>query len=470
MAEGSDLPAVRPADVVKIEPGRPSLRRGRRLPRPRAAVILAAGRSERLQSVTGGGSKALVRLGGLALVERSIRTLVAAGIDRIVVVVGYHAGPVAAVAQRAAPGRVQTVVAENWEAGNGASLAAAERALDGEPSFLLVTADHVFADGALQGIQEAGEAAVLVDEHPPGDVLAEATRVAMDGEGSVQKLGKEVPSPVADCGVFLLGPAVFRASIKAQAQGDASLSGALTRLAKDEGLRAVPLDREAWWHDVDTPRDLSHARRLLRTSLRRSSDGPVARFLNRRLSIPISWALAPLRPSPNLLSLIAFAVGITAAALVATGQGLLGGILAQACSILDGVDGEVARLTVGAGPRGALFDGVLDRLGDAALAGGLGVWAVDMGTAPATAVALTTAAVTGSLLSMAIKDRIAALRLRGPSERLLGWLMGGRDGRLLVIALVAILERPALGLAIVAGTSLVASFLRVAGARLPRNI
>jgi CDP-L-myo-inositol myo-inositolphosphotransferase len=407
-------------------------------------------------------------LGGLALVERTIRTLASAGIDRIVVVVGYHAGPVAAVAQRAAHEKVHTVIADDWEAGNGASLAAAERALEGEPSFLLVTADHVFSDGALRGIQEAGEAAVLVDLHPPGDVLAEATRVHMDGEGSVRKLGKDVRSRVADCGVFLLGPSVFRASVRARSQGDASLSAALTNLANEEGLHAVPLEPGAWWHDVDTPEDLAHARRLLRTSLRRSGDGPVARFLNRRVSIPISWVLAPLRPSPNLLSLLAFAVGIVSAALLATGEGLLGGIMAQMCSILDGVDGEVARLTVGAGPRGALFDGVLDRLGDVALAAALGLWAVDSGAAPATAVLLTTAAVTGSLLSMATKDRMAALGLRGPSERLLGWLMGGRDGRLLIIAALAILERPVVALAVVAGTSLVASILRVAGARAPR--
>lgn len=469
MADGSDLPVVRPADVVKIEPGRPAARRGRRLPRPRAAVVLAAGRSERLQAVTGGGSKALVRLGGLALVERSIRTLVAAGIDRIVVVVGYHAGPVAAVAQRAAPGRVQTVIAEDWEAGNGASLAAAERALEDEASFLLVTADHVFSDGALQGIQDAGESAILVDQHAPSDVLAEATRVDVDEDGSVRKLSKEVRSRVADCGVFLLGPAVFRASLRAISQGDASLAGALTRLATDQGLRAVPLERGAWWHDVDTPEDLAHAKRLLRTSLRRSTDGPVARFLNRPLSTPLSWILAPLRPSPNLLSLIAFAVGILGAALVATGEGLGGGVLAQACSILDGVDGEVARLTVRAERRGALLDGVLDRLGDAALAGGLGLWAVDAGTAAGIAVALTTAAVTGSLLSMATKDRMAALGLSGSSERVLGWLLGGRDGRLLIIAVLAILGQPVAALATVAGTSLLATLLRVAGARSPRS-
>jgi 1L-myo-inositol 1-phosphate cytidylyltransferase / CDP-L-myo-inositol myo-inositolphosphotransferase len=403
-------------------------------------------------------------------VERMIRTLVAAGIDRIVVVVGYHAGPVAAVAQRAAPGRVQAVMAEDWEAGNGASLAAAERTLEGEASFLLVTADHVFSDGALLGIQEAGEAAVLVDQNPPGDVLAEATRVDMDADGSVRRLGKELRSGVADCGVFLLGPAVFRASVRAIAQGDATLSGALTGLAGRDGLRAVPLEPGAWWHDVDTPEDLAHARRLLRASLRRSGDGPVARFLNRPLSIPISWILAPLRPSPNLLSLLAFAVGILGAALLGTGAGLAGGILAQACSILDGVDGEVARLTVSAGPRGALLDGFLDRLGDAALAGGLGLWALDAGAAPGTAVVLATAAVAGSLLSMATKDRIAALGLRGPSERVLGWLMGGRDGRLLIIAAFAILNRPVVALAVVAGTSLLASLLRVAGAGRPRMV
>ena len=39
--------------------------------RPRMAVVLAAGRSERLRAVTGGGSKALIQLGGLKLVERA---------------------------------------------------------------------------------------------------------------------------------------------------------------------------------------------------------------------------------------------------------------------------------------------------------------------------------------------------------------------------------------------------------------
>jgi hypothetical protein len=45
-------------------------------------VVLAAGRSQRLESVTGSGSKALLRLGGLSLVERAARSLLAAGTTR----------------------------------------------------------------------------------------------------------------------------------------------------------------------------------------------------------------------------------------------------------------------------------------------------------------------------------------------------------------------------------------------------
>src|SRR5207247_6550712 len=87
---------------------------------PRIGVVLAAGRSERLRAVTGGGSKALVQLGGLKLVERAVRGLLDTGIGDVLVVVGYHAGPVGAVVSRLSPGRVHAVLATEWELGNGA--------------------------------------------------------------------------------------------------------------------------------------------------------------------------------------------------------------------------------------------------------------------------------------------------------------------------------------------------------------
>ncbi len=435
------------------------------LPRPSAGVVLAAGRSERLRAVTGGGSKALVPLGGLRLVERAIRTLLSHGVERVVLVVGYHAGPVAAVARRAAPGRIEVVEASDWELGNGASLSAAQRALADAPSFLVVSADHVFSEGALAGLIDAGEPAVLVDPAASPEVWEEATKVRVDEGGRVVELGKDVRSPVMECGAFLLAQEVFLASRAAIGAGNAELSGALSELASRRRVVAMPLRTDAWWQDVDTPEDLARAGRLLRGGLPRASDGPVSRLLNRRLSVPISWLLVRLRPSPDFLSVVAFLVGLAAAAALGMGGGLLGGILAQACSVLDGVDGEVARLTLRAGPRGTLLDGVLDRLSDAAICAGLGVWAVSTGTDPTAAVILVGVATTGAMLSMATKDRVAALGLEPPSERRLGWLLGGRDGRLFLVAILAILGLPVAALAATAATSAVSAGLRVAFAR-----
>jgi phosphatidylglycerophosphate synthase len=129
---------------------------------------------------------------------------------------------------------------------------------------------------------------------------------------------------------------------------------------------------------------------------------------------------------------------------------------------VDGVDGELARLQLRASPRGALLDGFLDRLADVAIIGGLGVWSLTQGLNPSIAVGLTAAASAGSLLSMATKDRIAALKLPQAPERRLGFLLGSRDGRLLLITVLTLVGQPALALATVAVASLVSAGLRVA--------
>jgi hypothetical protein len=55
------------------------------------------------------------------------------------------------------------------------------------------------------------------------------------------------------------------------------------------------------------------AQRALRRSLTKDADGPVSRLLNRPLSTRLSMVLAPLRPAPDLVSLVAFALGLAGA-------------------------------------------------------------------------------------------------------------------------------------------------------------
>jgi choline kinase/phosphatidylglycerophosphate synthase len=408
-------------------------------------VVLAAGRSERLKAVTRGGSKALVQLGGLTLIERAVRGLLNIGVEKVLVVVGCHAGPVGAVVNRLKPGRVHSVLAGEWGLGNGASLAAVEEFLRDQD--LLV---------------QAGEPAVLVDSDPSPEAWGEGCRVRIQGHVAVA-LGKHINEPAIDCGAFLLSAEVFEAQRQAAAEEDHTLAGAVSRLAAARGLRAVLMPNGAWWQDIDTPGDLRLARSQLRRSLTGPGDGPVSRYLNRPISTRISMALAPLHISPDLISVAAAGLALLGGGLLAMGQGILAAIFVHAASVLDGVDGETARLHMRAGPRGALLDGILDRVGDAAVMAGLGVWALGAGGtfSPAVVLSLSVAATGGSLLSMASKDRAAALGLPPAPEYQLGYLLGGRDGRLLIVAVGSVLGLPVETLIAVAATSAVTLALRL---------
>ena len=96
-----------------------------------------------------------------------------------------------------------------------------------------------------------------------------------------------------------------------------------------------------------------------------------------------------------------------------------------------------------------------------AILAGLAAWAVRDGASPDVAVGLCAAAVTASILSMASKDRIAALALPPAPEEALGWLLGGRDGRLLVVTITALVGVPIAGLITVTATAGVTLVLRL---------
>ena len=67
---------------------------------PRLAVILAAGRGVRLGALGEESPKGLLRVGGTTLIERSIDALRSAGIERVLIVTGHHAGQYELLARR----------------------------------------------------------------------------------------------------------------------------------------------------------------------------------------------------------------------------------------------------------------------------------------------------------------------------------------------------------------------------------
>lgn len=116
-------------------------------------------------------------------------------------------------------------------------------------------------------------------------------------------------------------------------------------LTEMHSVVSVPV-AEDQWQRVNTPEDCEAAERKLDRWLVKPTDGFYAR-LNRRVSIPISRQLIKLPITANMVSIFTLCVGIASAAFFAYGgywSTLLGAFLCLFASILDGCDGEVARL------------------------------------------------------------------------------------------------------------------------------
>jgi phosphatidylglycerophosphate synthase len=197
---------------------------------------------------------------------------------------------------------------------------------------------------------------------------------------------------------------------------------------------------------VDTPEDLRIARDRLRRSLAKRDDGPVSRYLNRPISTRITMLLAPFRVNPNVLSFAILLVGFWAAWSLSASRSLVGGGLILLTSMLDGVDGETARLLYRTSRRGALIDDFSDRMVDATVIAGFCLWLWDDPSRTFRMVVLLAAATGLVLFHLLVKGKTAKLEVPAAVSRPLSVSLGGRDGRLLAAAVGAVLDQPWLAL------------------------
>lgn len=214
---------------------------------------------------------------------------------------------------------------------------------------------------------------------------------------------------------------------------------------------------ESWavherWQPVQRPEDVARARREVLAGAVRGTDGIVARHLNRPISLRITERLLSRPVKPWQVSIASFATTLAAGLSFAIGHATTGGLLAQAASVLDGVDGELARVRYQDSAFGGLYDALLDRVGEAAVIGGMTAYAWAMG-AGAWAVALGFAALAGNSLSMLVKEKYGTQFLQPWASEREGrwrWLLLGRDGRLFLTLVAGVTGQVELVLAYLA--------------------
>src|SRR3954469_18689098 len=316
-------------------------------------LVLAGGKGSRLRTPRG-RVKPLVPVAGVALLERAVRNLVDVEVDEVVVVVGYRGEEIERFCAELSVRLgipLQCVRNDRFDEGNGLSVLAAEEALRGE-SFLLIMADHVLDRSILRSLVNSempSDGAVLAVDYSVGaaeDVdLDDVTRVRTEGR-LVRDIGKGISSfDGFDTGAFLCTGGVFDALRDAAAAGETSLSAGVQRLA-DQGRLACCDVTGARWVDVDTRRDLRVASRRLLAGGGKERDGAVAkvnRLLSGRVITPLLLSVAPgLRP--DTVTVLATVVGLSAVPAILAGWGLVAALAVQLPSVLDGADGEIARV------------------------------------------------------------------------------------------------------------------------------
>jgi len=416
-------------------------------------LIIAAGKGNRLRKK--GEVKPLIPILGVPLIERVIRTAMEGGANDFYIVLGYESKKIEIFLNELnqilnIP--ITIIQNDDWEKENGYSVLKAKKFIS-EP-FILLMSDHLFNPSIIKSMQSYslrnGEVLLAVDTNTSNPLvdIDDVTKVKFENS-YISNIGKSIDDFNGfDTGIFYCTHALFNALEDSQKiHNDTTLSGAIRLLADKKSAKVHKIDK--FWIDVDDETALKKAKRkLLETLKAKTNDGPVSRWLNRPVSIRCSIWLVNYNITPNQISFFSFFLSLLAAVLFATGDYLyllVGGILAQFASIIDGSDGEVARLKYLSSEYGGWFDAVLDRYADAFLLFGLTWYVYIQDNAPLVFI-VGFLAIIGSFMLSYTADKYDKLMKNHINKG----IRLGRDVRVFLIFLGAIFNLPYLVLAVIA--------------------
>ncbi|AIF69567.1 hypothetical protein PAP_05835 [Palaeococcus pacificus DY20341] len=318
-------------------------------------VILAAGLGSRMGRLTEETPKGLLRIAGREILYRTMKTLEELGVEEFIIVTNPKYEDKFREFLRENGFNAQIIVNEHPEKGNGYSLYLAKNYV-GE-KFILVMSDHVYERAFLErAIRGEG---LIIDRNPKYVNLKEATKVLVE-DGRIKDIGKRLKAyDGADTGFFVLTKETFKyAEGILEQRGKAELS----EIVKKAGLKVTEVSG-LFWMDVDTPQDLKKANRfIVLNAVKGTGDGFISRHLNRKISTRISALLAN-HITPMQATIFTFLLGLFAAVMTFLSIPLAG-LLYQMSSILDGVDGEIARASMRTSRFGGYLDSILDRYVD----------------------------------------------------------------------------------------------------------
>ena len=338
------------------------------------AVILAAGKGERISNTDEFVAKPLIKIFDVSLIERSIKNLINnLNVKKIYIVTGFNHEEIndhLVKLKNKLSLNVEVVFAKNWEKGNGASFLAILDKMNHQQFYLLM-ADHLFNNEFYNAISKykMNNKSYLIISRTLSSLndFNDATKVNVVDD-KINDIGKSINDNNAfDTGFFILNSDEFNNVNKLSVREKLSLSEVIQELVQQKKLYFIEVPEDSWF-DIDTSQDLTKAKNyLLNNSSSKINDGSISKYINRPISQWTTSKIIDYPLTPNQISIAAFFISVFSGLIISI-EGyfflLLGALLAQLSSILDGCDGEIARLKLLESKFGGWFDRVLDRYSD----------------------------------------------------------------------------------------------------------
>ncbi|MGD8564793.1 MAG: sugar phosphate nucleotidyltransferase [Candidatus Bathyarchaeota archaeon] len=231
------------------------------------AVVLAAGRGERLQPFTLTRPKHLIKIGGTAILEHCLKKIRSAGVNEVILVVHYMADKIKQYFYDGEKFGIRVSYVEQKEtSGTGNAVCMVEEFI--QDDFLLVYGDLLFNNKSVKDIIDfhtkdspSATMAVTQVENPEDYGIVEVQNGSYVSTLIEKPPRNDAPSNLANAGIYVLSPEIFDKlkEVAASPRGELEITDAISNLLNaGEKVAAVQIPNNDWV-DVGKPWDLLRA-------------------------------------------------------------------------------------------------------------------------------------------------------------------------------------------------------------------
>jgi dTDP-glucose pyrophosphorylase len=230
------------------------------------AVILAAGRGTRMRELTHDVPKPMVRVAGRPILERIVAGLASAGLEKILMVVGYRKEVIMDHFGNGAQFRVRIDYVEQVAQDGTGRVVALARTFAGSTPFLLSYGDILVDPSFYPRLLELGDAEMLLSVRRAADV-SKGGAVYLNSAMEVTDL-KEKPKPAEaatpwyNAGIYTFRQSIFSyvAQLQPSPRGEYELTDAIRAIAH-AGMKVQAVEITGDWVDVRDPEVLAEINR-----------------------------------------------------------------------------------------------------------------------------------------------------------------------------------------------------------------